>query len=839
MTEAELKKWEHELNEQQVELNKKAARLELEEKKAETGYQELFEKKFSEIKNSLDLRQTEITQKEAKLANDEIAFKTKMDKYSADVIEKVKAQTEKIRSEESIKLTDELKKLRDSNTDLIQDLNQKIAQLTYDLNTAKNEGSIAVSTQDSNQKTINELENQIKNLTGDNEKNKQKCISLQEEKDVLEKAAKDRLDQISILQKNLKQFENLEKLLNGKSLDFYISEISSLKDKQDAVSQQDEKNKDKESDLNFQEQMIRTRLNRLEQNETDFNQRIEEKCQERIDVLMHDLESLRQEKESYRIQLENIKDSNHIFEDYQELGEKAELLKENESLKIELKEIAAKIKRFPSQYVEMELKDDEESKQRLENDKRDIEDRERVCENIQKEKYRLEQELDTANFLLAQTQKSNETLRYELNRFTSGNIQDIENERIRRIEEINKPLAFLSGDNRPKRRQQNPGEKLNEKEWLENIQKKIKEFGLYFPKRIINAFHTALKCSDISPLTVLGGTSGTGKSELVRLYSHFGGLTFLSLPVQPDWDCQEDMLGFFNSIDNRFEAQDVLRLLAQTQRSPEEQEGLNDVMTVILLDEMNLSNPELYFADFLSKLETRRGLDEDHLPAIPVKIGSGLEPEPIMLGRNVLWTGTMNNDETTKTLSDKVIDRGILINFPRPKVFERRVEKKILGAPAPLLSRDTWTLWTQAAVKFSDEEIKEYKLTIQQINDELGKTGRGLGHRVWQSIETYMSNYPDVIDAVEKKDEKAKKKAMDIAFEDQIVQKVMPKLRGIENRGTQGDVLENIEKLIPENLKADYRNAKDMSYGQFMWCTSDYMNETAKTEEENVKKNDK
>ena len=717
-----------------------------------------------------------------------------MEKYAADVIEKVKAQTEKTRNEETVKLTEELNKIRDSNSALIQNLNDQISKLTYDLNNTKNENSA----------TINTYKSQI---------------------DILEKVAKERLDQAADLQKEIKQFESLENLLNGKSLDYYISKITTLKEEQEKIRQKADANEVKATDLNFLEKKLEARLARLEQNEEDFDQRVEEKCQDRIKGLQQELDSLRQEKESYRIQLESLKDSNHTFEDYKKLVEDADLLKENESLKQEIKAISEKIKRFPSQYVEMELKDVEESKQRLEADKRDLEDREKAVDDLNKEIIRLKDALNSAEFRLAETQKSNVTLKEELNRFTSGNIQDIENERQRRIEEINKPLAILSGENRPKRRVQNADEKLNEKQWLEGIQKSIQEFGLNFPKRIINAFHTALKCSDISPLTVLGGTSGTGKSELVRLYSHFGGLTFLSLPVQPDWDCQEDMLGFFNSIDNRFEAQDVLRLLAQSQRSPEEQEGLNDVMTVILLDEMNLSNPELYFADFLSKLETRRGLDENHLPSIPVKIGSGLEPEPIMLGRNVLWTGTMNNDETTKTLSDKVLDRGIVINFPRPKILERRAEKKILGEPAPLLSRDTWTLWTKAAVKFTDEEIKTYKDTIQKINDELGNAGRGLGHRVWQSIETYMANYPDVIDAVEKKDEKAKKKAMDIAFEDQIVQKVMPKLRGIENRGTQGDVLDNIEGLIPESLKEDYRHAKNMSYGQFMWCTSDYLND--------------
>ena len=837
-TEKELIAWEKELDQREAELNKKAASLEIQEKKAANSYQKLFEEKFSEIKTGLDEREKNLSGREVKIANEEIAHKAKMDKYTADVIEKLKAQTEKIRNDETTKLTEELNKLRDSNSDLIQQLNAKIASLTEELNTAKNDSAVAVSTQKSNTNTIAKLNEQVSSLTSDNEKNKQKVSALEEEKSVLEETAGERLTLITKLQNDIKKYETLEKLLDGKPLDYYIKEISDLKEKTASVNQKAAENDEKENDLEFQERMIKTRLTRLEQKEADFDSHVEAVSKERISTLETEIENLRQEKESYRSQLETFKQNNRTFEEYEELGEKADLLKENESLKEEIKEIAAKIKRFPSQYIEMELNDIEESKERLQADKIAIEEREKACVETEKENISLKQQLNDANFRLTETIKSNETLTTELNRFTAGNIQDIENERQRRVAEINKPLLAFSGVNRPKRRPVSD-EKVNEKEWLEGIKNNIKDFGLYFSDRILKAFHTALKCSDISPLTVLGGTSGTGKSELVRLYSHFGGLTFLNLPVQPDWDCQEDMLGFFNSIDNRFEAQDVLRLLAQSQRSPDDQEGLNDVMTVVLLDEMNLSNPELYFAEFLSKLETRRGLDEDHLPSISVKIGSGLQPEPISLGKNVLWTGTMNNDETTKTLSDKVIDRGILINFPRPKTLERRVEKKELGQPAPLLLRDTWKSWTQAAVKFSDEEIKEYKETVQKINDELGKAGRGLGHRVWQSIETYMSNYPDVIDAFERKDEKAKKAAMDIAFEDQIVQKVMPKLRGLENRGTQGDVLDAIQGLIPPDLSADYENAKNMSYGQFMWCTSDYMNETAKEEASSAENTEK
>ena len=63
-------------------------------------------------------------------------------------------------------------------------------------------------------------------------------------------------------------------------------------------------------------------------------------------------------------------------------------------------------------------------------------------------------------------------------------------------------------------------------QWLNKINASCIDYGFKFPRRILHAFHTALKTSEWSPLTVLAGVSGTGKSELPRLYSHFGGVNF-------------------------------------------------------------------------------------------------------------------------------------------------------------------------------------------------------------------------------------------------------------------------------------------------------------------------
>lgn len=396
-----------------------------------------------------------------------------------------------------------------------------------------------------------------------------------------------------------------------------------------------------------------------------------------------------------------------------------------------------------------------------------------------------------------------------------------------------------------------------EMEWFNKVSRKIKEYGLEFNPRILKAFHTALKTAEWSPLAVLAGVSGTGKSELPQLYAKFGGINCLNVPVQPNWDSQEAMLGYYNTVSSKFEAQPLLQYLVQTQKAncekTEKHEeykcSLKEQMNIVLLDEMNLAHIEQYFAEFLSKLEERRGKKEEdsQFPALAVKLG-GTHAYPLPMGRNVLWVGTMNQDETTKSLSDKVLDRGIVINFPRPDEFKRRLNlNKDVAAEEKYLSIETWNSWklilNDQQVVETEKIIAPYKELVEKINKSISNIGRAIGHRVWQSIENYIWNYPDVrkeflcrpADLSDEDFIKEISKKMDPAFEDQLVQKIMPKLRGIETRGESKKCLDEIRTSIETfknsghalNIAKDFDNAIKFGDGQFLWVTSEYLNETS------------
>lgn len=660
-------------------------------------------------------------------------------------------------------------------------------------------------------------------------------------------AAKRSAVEKDLSEKRTKEFNFLEKLLSdeatkrrealNKELSVERSQFEdSLKTEKDALALMKEtlnsrsaKLDELKDELDYQKQRLQSRKEALEEREANLNLEVDAKVVERKQSFENEKSALNDEIARLR---ESIKTSSALISNFEELKHKLGD-EDPAAVLLKLKTYEEEIKKLRDDLATRPTQEMQEAFDRLKKEQASLE---QACstlsdENAQLKKNAHEQsqlelkisELEAENKSYRQRFESvdadNNRLMEELKRLQSS--YEREQDREARIRDIETPYI--------QKELPRATDKVEELQWLDGISKSCIDYGLRFPRRILHAFHTALKTSEWSPMTVLAGVSGTGKSELPRLYSHFGGINFLSLSVQPNWDSQESMLGFFNSIDNKFDAQPVLRLLAQSQKAQAEGYplGLEDVMSLILMDEMNLAHVELYFAEFLSKLELRRGLGPNNVPCLEVKLGAGVPHYDLPLGRNVMWVGTMNQDETTKSLSDKVLDRGIVINFPRPTTLERRSKNVRLGDPSPLLSKKIFQSWWCKDSKFKDDQILPYKGFIEDMNASLSKVGRALGHRVWQSIEYYMSNYPDVLEAQRNNDDAGLVKAMKIAFEDQLVQKVMPKLRGIETRGkSKSDCLDKIRtQLVNDDytIIEDFDLACEFGYGQFIWNSANYL----------------
>jgi len=350
-------------------------------------------------------------------------------------------------------------------------------------------------------------------------------------------------------------------------------------------------------------------------------------------------------------------------------------------------------------------------------------------------------------------------------------------------------------------RKVNPSWKTNEEDWLKTFQDNLKKSGIVFSDRIIKAFHTSLKVEEYSPLVVLAGISGTGKSLLPQLYAKALGMNFLQVAVQPRWDSPQDMFGFYNYMQGKYKATELSRLLWQY--DPYNNKHCVDrnllPMNLILLDEMNLARVEYYFSDMLSKLEVRRNINpekaEDRKTAeIELESGPSKLKEAtrrLFVNANTLFVGTMNEDETTQALSDKVMDRANVLRFGKPNELQTHVNLNIFNnayADEFLMPFSFWkTSWTKKTMPSSDED--HLRGIMNHINDVMSQIGRPFAHRVWQAVQNYVSQYPRMDDG----------HAFNHAVADQIEMKILPKLNGVEKTAPQTDAaLKQLQRLIDE-----------------------------------------
>jgi predicted nucleic acid-binding Zn-ribbon protein len=382
------------------------------------------------------------------------------------------------------------------------------------------------------------------------------------------------------------------------------------------------------------------------------------------------------------------------------------------------------------------------------------------------------------------------------------------------------------------------GASITEEEALKKAKKYIEDCGLTFPDRVINAFHASLKTADMSPLVVLAGISGTGKSELPMRYAEGMGIHLVSLAVQPRWDSPNDLFGFYNHLEGRYKATELARAMVQfeihnrkTWPMPDGWEAKNaksNGMLLVLLDEMNLARVEYYFSEFLSKLETRRGVNVDK-PTDRAKAEIALDMGSLQLNetaiklypdRNVLFAGTMNEDESTQSLSDKVLDRACVMRFGRPRDLTLVQQVAKVRPPANLvgLTFSQWKEWCDS--KLPQEDLQKLEAWIKRLNDVMEKLNRPFGHRVGQAIARYAANYP--------KDSKTtSEQRLKLAMADQIEQRILPKLRGIdlEEQGAHITEIRNlIDELEDKALAAAFEASKSKESNTFIWRGVDRAN---------------
>ncbi len=178
---------------------------------------------------------------------------------------------------------------------------------------------------------------------------------------------------------------------------------------------------------------------------------------------------------------------------------------------------------------------------------------------------------------------------------------------------------------------------------------------LYFDIDTVRFFISGFAASHFE---ILEGLSGTGKSSLPRYFAEFIGANVLFMPVQATWRDKTSIIGFYNEFSKTYTETEFLSTLYEANYSP-------DTLNFYVLDEMNISRVEYYFADLLSVLEYPvadwklkiMSVPHDFVP--PVKLENGF----VRIPENSYFVGTANRDDSTFTITDKVYDRAITLEF--------------------------------------------------------------------------------------------------------------------------------------------------------------------------------
>ncbi len=287
----------------------------------------------------------------------------------------------------------------------------------------------------------------------------------------------------------------------------------------------------------------------------------------------------------------------------------------------------------------------------------------------------------------------------------------------------------------------------------------IKEAGLRIDERTLRRYHLSLVTRGF---VVLAGGSGTGKTWLAQAYAAAVGARCLVVAVAPNWTTNEDLLGYANPLTGAYHDTGFSRFLRAAAAEWERAEAAAVLARPyhLVLDEMNLARVEYYFAQFLSAMELRA---RDGAAALE------LGGEHVRLGSNLAVVGTVNVDETTHGFADKVYDRAQLVEL---HVRRNDLQTYVAGAP--------------------------YAEVILQVWDAVQQSGP-FAFRVLDEIGAYVEGADGL--GVPWED----------ALDEQLLQKVLPKLKGADPR--VGVALDRLVILCAERFPLTRERASEMLEG--------------------------
>ena len=287
---------------------------------------------------------------------------------------------------------------------------------------------------------------------------------------------------------------------------------------------------------------------------------------------------------------------------------------------------------------------------------------------------------------------------------------------------------------------------LSPKETVDCIKVYIASKGFSYSDNLIENFYLSLKSK---PFTILAGTSGTGKTKLVKLFAEAIGANeangrYKMVSVRPDWSDGSDLFGH-TDLNGNFVEGPVCSAFDAAMNEP-------DKPVFLCLDEMNLARVEYYLSDYLSVTTSAIAQYENGIPD------------------NLYLVGTVNMDETTFPFSKKVLDRANTIEFNYVELFPKFERTLSSAEPLDVPNRFMQTEYLVLERDCADEQdyVTQICDKLQQINVILRKANAHVGYRVRDEIVFYMLNNKKAGNLLTEEQ----------AFDNEIMQKILPRIQG-------------------------------------------------------------
>lgn len=312
--------------------------------------------------------------------------------------------------------------------------------------------------------------------------------------------------------------------------------------------------------------------------------------------------------------------------------------------------------------------------------------------------------------------------------------------------------------------------KVSIKDDIKRINNYITFNGFTYENGLIENFYLSLKSK---PFVILAGTSGTGKTRLVKLFAEAVGATsengrYKMVPVRPDWSDSSDLFGHVD-LNGKFVPGAIIDFVKKAELD-------SNYPYFLCLDEMNLARVEYYLSDILSVIETR-DFKDGRIQSSPLIDHTYYGADTAAAGRygtvplpeNLYIIGTVNMDETTFPFSRKVLDRANTIEFSFVDLIPNF--ETVPQNSSQALSLNNSFLKTEFLLLNQcfegSESVSGYCLELQKINKILQQANAHVGYRVRDEIVFYLLN-----------NKKYGLLPEEQAMDNELMQKILPRIQG-------------------------------------------------------------